>query len=205
MNKTWPIASALTGNLIQTRGAAHAGSVYLTFDDGPHPEHSAHLLEVLKEHAAKGTFFLIGKAIEKHPQLAKKMLSQGHAIGNHSMNHPKMRRLSMRQQWVEINQGNSALERIDGLKKHSFRPPNGRVTLPILLHSLWHKQPLVLWSIDSLDYSLDSQGVVKRLQTQPPQAGDVILFHDDGHCAAQALAILLPEWKKMGLQFPALS
>jgi peptidoglycan-N-acetylglucosamine deacetylase len=69
---------------------------------------------------------------------------------------------------------------------------------------LWHRQLLVLWTIDSLDYKLAADKVIDRLTcVTPPQPGDVILFHDDGACAGRALEALLPVWKQAGLTFAA--
>lgn len=205
MNRIWSAASFLSGNLVRTRGAATGSAVYLTFDDGPHPEHTARLLDLLARHDAKGTFFLIGRTAEQSPDLVRRLLDEGHAIGNHSMTHPKMRTLGTTAQWSEIDRADAVLKRFGGSARHAFRPPNGRVTSSILAFSLWRRRPLVLWTIDSLDYVLPSQEVVKRLEAQPPVAGDVILFHDDGGCAQDALEVLLPAWKKAGLRFPVLA
>lgn len=205
MNRIWSAASFLSGNLVRTRGAVAGSAAYLTFDDGPHPEHTVRLLDLLAHHDAKGTFFLIGRAAEQSPELVRRLLDEGHAIGNHSMTHPKMRSLGTAAQWSEIDRADAALQQFDGPRRHAFRPPNGRVTPSILAFSLWRRRPLVLWTIDSLDYTLPPQGVVKRLMARPPSAGDVILFHDDGGCAGDALEVLLPAWKKAGLRFPVLT
>jgi peptidoglycan-N-acetylglucosamine deacetylase len=210
MNKLWSIAAALTANLVRTRGAATgassgAASIYLTFDDGPHPEHTPHLLSLLEQHGAKGAFFVIGNAIEKNSELMRRMLAEGHTIGNHSMTHPKMRRLGAGAQWAEIDRADLALQKIDGKRRHAYRPPNGRMTWPQLAATLRHQQPMVLWTIDSLDYKLSPTQVVQQLQLSTPQAGDVLLFHDDGACAAQALQVLLPIWRQAGLEFAALA
>jgi peptidoglycan-N-acetylglucosamine deacetylase len=205
MNKIWSVASVLSGNLVRTRGATAGSSVYLTFDDGPHPRHTAPLLDLLARHDAKGTFFLIGRDAEREPALVRRMLAEGHAIGNHSMTHPKMRSLGAAAQWAEIDRADAVLQRLDGQRRHPFRPPNGRVSVAALAASLWHRQPLVLWTIDSLDYRLDPAQVVQRLRSTAPTGGDVILFHDDAACAQGALEALLPAWKQAGLVFPALA
>ncbi|MES2098580.1 MAG: polysaccharide deacetylase family protein [Pseudomonadota bacterium] len=204
MNPLWPLASLLTGNLVRTRGPRTGGAVYLTFDDGPHPQHTASVLEVLARHGAKGSFFLIGREAERFPELVRRILAEGHSVGSHSMFHPRMRGLGARVQWSEIDRADLVLEGFDGRRRHAFRPPNGRVTLPILAAGLWRRQPLVLWTIDSHDYELGPDGVIQRLQKGPPTDGDVILFHDDGACAATALQALLPVWRAGGLSFPAL-
>jgi peptidoglycan-N-acetylglucosamine deacetylase len=206
MKKIWSIASALSGNIVRTRGSSAGGAVYLTFDDGPHPEHTAGLLDLLAKFDAKGSFFMVGKTVAQAPDLVRRMLAEGHTIGNHSMTHPKMRGLPGSVQRAEIDQADAVLERIDGQRRHMYRPPNGAVTLPMMGTSLWRRQPLVLWTIDSLDYKLQADQVIERLtKVTPPAPGDVILFHDDGVCAGRALAALLPMWKQAGLTFAAVS
>lgn len=204
MKKIWAAASFLTGGLVSTRGAAEGASVYLTFDDGPHPVHTLRLLDLLAKHGAKGTFFLLGVSAQQFPDIVRRMLREGHAIGNHSMTHPKMKSLGPRAQWDEIDHADMVLQELDERTRHPFRPPNGRVTLPALMACLWRRQPLILWTCDSLDYTLDHAAVVRRLRAAAPSAGDVILFHDDAACAADALEVLLPEWALNGLRFPAL-
>jgi len=205
MNALWKAASILSGNLVRTHGAGANSSVYLTFDDGPHPEHTDILLDLLARHGAKGTFFLVGSAADRFPELVGRMLAEGHSIGSHSMTHPKMRTLGARAQWSEIDLADAVLQRLDGKERHMFRPPNGRVTLAALAACVWRRQPLMLWSIDSHDYKLAPSDVIQRLQNLAPTDGDVILFHDDGACAAHVLGALLTEWKQAGLSFPPLT
>lgn len=221
MNTLWSLASFLTGNIVRTRGARTAmatrarnavrsatplaPALYLTFDDGPHPQHTPALLDVLERHGAKGSFYLIGREAEKYPDVVRSLLARGHAIGNHSMCHPRMRDLSASAQRAEIDQADSVLQRFDGHARHAFRPPNGRVTWPALVTALIRRQPLMLWTIDSLDYKHPAAEVARRLSARPFADGDVILFHDDAPCAAAVLSELLPAWQARGLQFPALT
>lgn len=204
MNLLWSTASLLSGNLVRTRGPAAGASVYLTFDDGPHPEHTGRLLDLLASHGAKGTFFLIGQAMTAAPAMVRRILAEGHGIGNHTMTHPKMRTLGAREQWSEIDRADRLLQQYSGARRHAFRPPNGRVTAATLAAALWRRQSLTLWTTDSHDYKLPCQGVVERLGARMPSHGDIILFHDDGACAAEALEVLLPAWTQAGLRFPAL-
>ena len=206
MNRLWSALAVLTAGLVRTRGpAAAAATVYLSFDDGPDPEHTTQLLNLLARHDAKATFFLLGRDAQQSPELVGRILADGHAIGNHSMTHPRMKSLGLREQWAEIDSADRVLERFDGRKRHLFRPPNGRLTLGMVVACLWRRQALVLWTIDSLDYKLAPEAVAHRLSAQRPGAGDVILFHDDGPCALLALEVLLPAWKQAGLRFAALS
>lgn len=202
MNAKWRLVCALSAGLIRTRGPRDA--VYLTFDDGPQPVHTVALLELLAQHDARATFFLVGDQAQAYPELVRRLRAAGHSIGNHSMNHPRMSQLDMRAQIAQIDTADAALSQLDPGRTHTFRPPNGRVTPGILLATLLRRRPLVLWSIDSLDYRLDAAAVVQHLRATPPRPGDILLFHDDGACAGDALAVLLPEWRRAGLRFEAL-
>lgn len=205
MHWIWSIAALLTANVfILTRKPKTAPSIYLSFDDGPHPEHTPALLDLLKQHGARATFFVIGKRAQEHPEIMQRILAEGHAIGNHSMTHPRLPRLSSRAQIEEIRQADSVLARFNGKVRQLFRPPNGRATFTTIAHSLWHRQPIVLWSIDSLDYKLAPDDVVTRFARTKVGPGDIVLFHDDGSTAGNALQRLLPQWRACGLRFDPL-
>ena len=205
MRTLWRVASLLSGGLILTHGPKRGSALYLTFDGGPHPVHTPHLLDVLQRHGAKATFYLVGHHAQAHPDVVRRLLAEGHAIGNHSMDHPKMRTLGLRQQWREIDRCDAVLAAFDGRRRHPFRPPNGRVTASMVAASVLHLQKLALWSFDSLDYKLAAPQVVERLQARPMTDGDVILFHDDAEHAARALELLLPRWAGAGFRFPVLA
>jgi peptidoglycan/xylan/chitin deacetylase (PgdA/CDA1 family) len=202
MRGLWSLGALLTGGLIRTHGSGPGPAIHLTFDDGPHPEHTPSVLAALERHGAKGTFFMIGREASAHPDLVRRIVAAGHAIGNHSMQHPKMRELGLRAQWREIEQADEALAVFDGQARHAFRPPNGRLTLSGVLACMRRRQALALWSIDSLDYKLSGPEVTDRLGSLEVADRDVILFHDDGAPAAQALEALLPRWAAAGFRFP---
>lgn len=204
MRWLWSSLSLLSGNLVRTSGARSGSRLYLTFDDGPHPEHTPKLLDLLARHDAKATFFLIGRVAEQFPDLVRRIVAAGHTIGNHSMTHPRMRTLSAREQWNEIEQAGLALRRLDSTGTHAWRPPNGRLTAAMLLFCVWRRMPVALWTVDSLDYRLDAEAVVQRLLGVDLNSGDVLLFHDDGACAVDALEVLLPAWNRANFELAAL-
>ena len=82
MNKIIALMSVLTPILLRTGGPRTGRSIYLTFDDGPHPVHTTALLELLERHGARGSFFLTGKLAQEHPDVVRRILEGGHAIGN---------------------------------------------------------------------------------------------------------------------------
>jgi len=204
MHWIWSVVAVLTVYSVRTRMSRREPTVYLSFDDGPHPQHTPPLLELLRAHGVKATFFLIGNEAEKYPELVRRIVAEGHTIGNHSMTHPRLPKLSAREQLADIARADAVLERFNGRKRQLFRPPNGRATLATIVSSVVHRQPLVLWSIDSQDYQLDAEQVVARLEKATVRGGDILLFHDDGGSALGALARLLPRWSGAGLLFATL-
>lgn len=198
------IASIITGARLVTRLPRRTPTLYLTFDDGPHPNETPRLLEVLDRLEIKATFFVVGRAAEKHPHLAKELAEAGHALGNHSMTHPWFNRLSMRKQLEEIRSADQVLEHFDGKTQHPFRPPHGKWTFFSLFACLFRSQKMILWAHDSLDYRSSADQVVAHMRSRKIKSGDILLFHDDGPIAREALAQLVPDWKAAGFQFSAI-
>ena len=180
-------------------------ALYLSFDDGPHPEHTPALLDLLVRHNAHASFFLIGREAERYPALVRRIVEGGHSLGNHSYSHPQFQTLPLAQQLAEIDRTDALLAPFDGLARHRFRPPRGVVPPRLLLHFARHRRSLAYWSYDSLDYQKGSADrVLQRLRDAPPKPGDVVLMHDDSGCAGQVLAQILPEWRRAGLALLAL-
>lgn len=185
--------------LVLTRGPRCGEDVYLSFDDGPHPEHTPALLDLLDAQGARASFFLIGRQVERYPGLVKRIVDAGHALGNHSYSHASFDTLSLHEQLHEIERTDRLLATFDGQPRHGFRPPRGRLSLPLMLHFARHRRRIVYWSYDSRDYRLPAAGeLVRQLLDTPPVAGDIVLLHDDAACAGAALGVVLPAWKAAG-------
>ena len=203
--KKMQLLRCLPRGIVSTR-ASHTGkSLYLTFDDGPHPDHTPALLELLHEYGVKATFFLIGREAERYPQLVERIVEEGHVLGNHSYSHPMFDALTHTEQWVEVERTDEVLSGFDGRRHHGFRPPRGVFSLLLTLRFALSRRQLSYWSYDALDYQgREPDELADRLRAQPPRAGDVVLMHDDSDCARRMLELLLPEWKEHGFNFRAL-
>jgi peptidoglycan-N-acetylglucosamine deacetylase len=194
----------LPNRWVTTRGD-DARAVYLTFDDGPHPEHTPALLDVLAEHAARATFFVIGREAQRHPGLLARIVAEGHALGNHSWSHPQFDRLSLEAQLEEIARTDRLLAAFDGRAEHDFRPPRGVLPRPMLRACIRQGRPIAYWSYDTLDYGRPPvASLIESARRHPPRGGDILLMHDDYGLAADLLRALLPEWSARGLHFPIL-
>lgn len=180
-------------------------TLYLTFDDGPHPEHTPALLDLLARHEARASFFTIGREAAAHPELVRRIVDEGHLLGNHSQTHPQFGRLSLAGQLDEVARADAVLAPFDGRERHAFRPPRGEMSWRMLWHCIRRRVPVAYWSYDSFDYARgDAQALLETARRHPPQPGDVILMHDDGPLSLAYLQAMLPAWRAEGYRFEAL-
>jgi peptidoglycan-N-acetylglucosamine deacetylase len=203
--KKQQLLNLLPTGLVQTRGSRGDDARYLTFDDGPDPDYTPRLLDLLAQHGAHASFFLVGHRIEQHPELVERMVAEGHMVGNHSYSHGSFKPMSLQQQVEEFRRTDALLSAFDGQSQHRLRTPQGYLDARLLLHCARHARNIVYWSYDSMDYQRPSHDtLIARLRTEPPRAGDIVLMHDDSDRAIAALAVLLPEWLAQGYRFSAL-
>jgi len=195
----------LPRNWVVTRASPTRRTLYLTFDDGPHPKHTPALLDLLARHGARASFFAIGRQAEEHPHLVRRIVDEGHLLGNHSHSHPQFDHLSITEQLDEVARAEAVLASFDGHKRHLFRPPRGEMSLQMLWYYIRRRVPIACWSYDSLDYARYPAGdLIAMAQRHPPQVGDVILMHDDAALSHDFLETMLPAWKDAGYEFEAL-
>jgi peptidoglycan/xylan/chitin deacetylase (PgdA/CDA1 family) len=152
--------------------------IALTFDDGP-SEFTLEVLELLKKYNAKAAFFCIGKNIEKHPEIVKQIIAQGHLVGNHSYSHSKFFDFyNAGQIQEEIEKTDALLEKLTSKKINFFRPPYG-VTTPSIRRALkltGHKT--IGWNIRSLDGGTKNQELILNRITKRVSPGGIVLLHD---------------------------
>ncbi len=155
--------------------------VALTFDDGPHPERTPKILDTLKKHGAQATFFVTGKNAEAHPEIIRRIIADGHLVGNHTYSHsnnfPWMSESKMKEEihWCDV-----VLEKITGHRPTMFRPPFG-VTNPPLAKALRRDfRTIVGWDVRSLDTMAKwpREKVFERVRRRL-RPGSVVLLHDD--------------------------
>lgn len=148
-------------------------SIYLTFDDGPTPELTSWILNLLQEKGIKATFFCVGVNVQSHPELAHKILSDGHVLGNHTMRHENATSTSLGDYLASIEE---ARKQID---TKLFRPPYGR--LPMFYASkIAVNYKIVMWSWLSYDYdsSISIDKILKKADKQI-KPGDILVLHDN--------------------------
>ena len=165
--------------------------IHLTFDDGPHPIATPQTLEILRKRDIHATFFLLGKNVERHPEIAQKINAEGHQIGNHSYSHNTM--FFKKKSWVqkEIQQTEEILESTVGKHSCGFRPPYGYfdfTTLKVIAES---GLKCILWSADSKDWKSGTSASIEHRVLRRMQNGSILLFHNNQH-TEDRLHIYLP-------------
>jgi peptidoglycan-N-acetylglucosamine deacetylase len=175
----------------------HEPFVYLTYDDGPHPEITPQVLDLLKAYNAKASFFLVGEQIAKYPALAQRIAQEGHTIGNHSYWHRSFHTMALPKQQAEITQTNQLIFNTTSVACSLFRAPGGRWSFPLLLAVIRQGMTAVHWNRNSMDYLYDEAGVTSYLKQQPVKNGDVLLLHDD-HVKVLGITKYLLENYKQG-------
>lgn len=175
--------------------------VALTFDDGVSPQTTPLVLDILKKHGAKATFFLVGERVDAHPALAGRIAEEGHSIGNHSYFHRNTFPLqSSGKIQAEISACDAAIARATGIVPGYFRPPFG-VTNPMVGKAVRRKGKLAVgWSIRSFDTKGEPlEKVFSRIRKRL-RGGDVILLHDDRPGADLLLERLLVYLQEQGYE-----
>jgi len=175
--------------------------VYLTFDDGPIPETTPEILDILDMFQAKATFFCLGKNVKTNPDLFALIKSKGHAVGNHSYNHLNGWKTKKKQYFEDIEKANELIN------SSMFRPPYGKIT-PGQIKSLRKKYKIVMWDVLSGDFdpSISTGACVKNV-LKNTNYGSIIVFHDSikaKKTVLKALPLVLENLAGQGYEFKSL-
>ncbi|MFD5944853.1 polysaccharide deacetylase family protein [Streptomyces collinus] len=175
--------------------------IALTFDAGP-SEHSARLLDILKEKQVPATFFLLGKRhIEKYPELVRRMADEGHEVASHTWDHKILTELRPEEIREELERPNEEIERLTGRRPTLMRPPQGRTDATV--HAICRELGLseVLWSVTAKDYqTTDSDLITRRVLAQSSRDG-IILLHDLYDGTVPAVPGIIDALKERGYVF----
>jgi peptidoglycan/xylan/chitin deacetylase (PgdA/CDA1 family) len=200
------MAALLPRKLFLVRGPRRSRAVALTFDDGPHPVHTAQVLDVLKEHGVHATFFVVGRQAERYPDLVRRIAAEGHEVANHSFFHAEARQLTSGETVCGVLRVQSQLRELVEEVPPLYRPPNGKLSFWRLLRLWWSGMRVVLWNVDPRDYGYeDPKEMADWLRRHPLKGGDVVLFHDRLPLAAAVLPELIETTRRRGLDFVPVS
>ena len=176
--------------------SASSGTIYLTFDDGPDPQWTPRILDVLANAGARATFFVIGTAARREPALVRRAVAEGHAIGNHSLSHRHPWTMTSRTARHEVLAGAAAIEDVIGMPAKWYRAPHGRNRACMTAAAHEVGQTVVDWHLSAVDWGPlgKADRIAERLQRA--NASDVLLMHDgrNRHNRPDELVKVLPQF-----------
>ncbi len=182
--------------------------IALTFDDGPHSKYTPQILDLLEEHDAKATFFVVGKQAEKFPEIILRQEAAGHEIANHTYTHPSAN--TPEELEAELQKTSEAIHDITGSYPLLFRPVGGSYNEEVVDIAIQNGYKVVLWSWhqDTKDWKMPGVNKIVDTVLTGAKPGNVILFHDAGGNRTQtvkALEEILPLLKQQGYTFVTVS
>ncbi len=176
----------------------------LTFDDGPHPTVTPRILDILRNEGVRATFFPIGNVAVRHPRIIRRIVQEGHEVGNHSMTHPNMRNLTTEEQRAQITETNRILAD-QGADPVLFRPPAGRWNNDTLKAVEQENMSPALWNVDTRDWLTRDAGKIMAQVEATGTIGSVVLMHTTYNATAEALPKAIGLLRTRGCRFVTLS
>jgi peptidoglycan/xylan/chitin deacetylase (PgdA/CDA1 family) len=191
---------------VVSNGPRDVPAVAITFDDGPNDPFSLGIAEVLESRGARGTFYLVGAAIDRDPGIVRSLVERGHQVGNHSYHHDYWRWLDPR--YPELDRTQAAFERAVGGCPTTYRPPHGQRTPFISALVAAAGMQTITWDVSAMDWTLTDGDEVARRVLDRVQPGSIVLLHDglDGvpdanrQVVLDALPIILDGLEERGLR-----
>ncbi len=197
---------------IHWRAFTDERKVALTFDDGPHADSTPPILELLQRFKVPATFFLVGKHLEKHPEIAREMVDACHEIGNHTFSHSLLYVSTKNRIRDEIGRTDALLKKIDGALPKFFRPPAGFFTKRVLDIAEQLGYQTVVGDVYPRDPHLPGKEKIVDRVLQRTVAGSIIILHDGGNArrvdrsqTLEALSEIIPNLNDKGFKFLTLS
>ncbi len=158
----------------------------LTFDDGPSAARTPEVLDLLARHALRATFFVLGSAAAEHPDIMRRIVADGHALGNHSWDHPMLPELPEAARRLQLARTSTLIEQITGSAPDLFRPPYGATSPQLEQEAADLGMSTQLWDIDTEDWSQPgAQAICDAVLSA--RAEDVVLMHDGRRAGRQTI------------------
>jgi len=175
-----------------------------TFDDGPAPGITERLLDALRAHGIRSTFFMIGERVAAAPDLARRVLGEGHELGHHTYTHPKLTELPDARVDEELDQTSSIFQETLGARAAWFRPPFGALRQDQARRVRTREMHVAMWSVDAEDWRPQPGPEVTQRIVEHVHPGAIILGHDTVACA-ESLDVTLDHLREAGYRFVTLS
>src|SRR5690606_17096097 len=151
----------------------------ITFDDGPHPEHTPRILDALSEHGAKATFFVLARQVREHPEVVRRIVAEGHELALHGEDHRSLLTVGTREALEQLKGARQFVEDVGVAPVRLFRPPYGECTIAQAIGIRAAGLDIVIWSADALDWLHDEEHAIARRALMTVFPGSILLLHDD--------------------------
>lgn len=208
-----PVGNATVEELAQYNayylGDTSQKVIYLTFDCGYENGYTASILDTLKKHNAPAAFFVVGNMIESAPDLIRRMVAEGHIVGNHTYHHPDMSSISEQSAFQKELESLEALfqETTGQTMSKYYRPPQGKYNVENLRQAKALGYKTILWSLAYVDWYVDDQPTPEQAYSKLlPRIHDgaIVLLHSTSRTNVEILDELLTKWEEMGFSFASL-
>ena len=178
--------------------------IALTFDDGPHPRNTPKILDILAGYGIKATFFEVGENVELYPEVSRRVVAEGHEIGNHTYSHPHLTKIDYCSLSCEVERCEKVITETTGVKPTLFRPPEGVVDANVRKVAENEGYSIIVWTVDTRDWAGTPTDKIVDTVLREISPGDIILMHDytSGKCnTIPALRRIIPALRDMGYEF----
>lgn len=201
------LSSDISGvGVSHSRGRTNLPYIAMTFDDGPHPRNTPRLLDMLRKRNIKATFYVIGRSVNLYPQLTRRIVAEGHEIGNHTWTHRKLTALSDASVRSEMIRTRDAIVSACGVQPRTMRPPYGALRRD---QRAWiYKEfgyPTILWNVDPEDWRRPGPSVVASRIINKTRNGSIVLVHDLHKPSVDAMPATLDGLLRRGFKFVTVS
>ncbi len=203
---------ALSANFPGNVGVSHSRGrttmpyIAMTYDDGPHPQNTPRLLDMLRERNIKATFYVIGRSVNMYPHIVRRIVAEGHEIGNHTWTHRKLTALSDASVRWEMDKTRDAIIAACGVKPRTMRPPYGALRQS---QRAWiykdYGYPTILWNVDPEDWKRPGLSVVTSRIVNNTRNGSIVLAHDLHKPTVDAMPATLDGLLRKGFKFVTVS
>ncbi len=202
LRRDFPSDVGITFTRVQVSG----NYIALTFDDGPHPQNTPRLLDILRARNVKATFYVIGRSVDLYPQVVRRTVAEGHELGNHSHTHRLLSKLGDADLRSEMNRCRDAVSNAAGVRMRTMRPPYGGLLQR--QRQLVHDEfgyPTILWSVDPLDWKRPGPSVVTSRILSGTNPGAIVLAHDLHSQTVDAMPATIDGLLRRGYKFVTVS
>jgi peptidoglycan/xylan/chitin deacetylase (PgdA/CDA1 family) len=192
--------------ITHTRGLRAQPYIAMTFDDGPHKTNTPRLLDMLRQRNIKATFYVIGSNVDMYPQITRRIVAEGHEIGNHTYTHSNLKTLSDAKVRWEMEKTRASIVKATGVLPRTMRPPYGAIyqrQREMIFNEYGY--PTIMWAVDPQDWQRPGVSVVRSRILADTSNGSIVLAHDLHGSTVDAMPTTLDGLLAKGFKFITVS